>query len=48
MRPGVAESYARWGGFDEFAGKRIFEHAGLRGHYAKEFNTEGAEKRGEE
>ena len=28
---------------DEFAREGIFEHAGLGGHYAKEFNTEGAE-----
>jgi hypothetical protein len=51
MGPGVPEGYAGRGGFDEFARERIFEHAGLRGHYAKEFNTEHAEdteKRGEE
>jgi hypothetical protein len=32
MSPGVAEGDAGRGGFDEFAGEGVFEHAGLRGH----------------
>jgi hypothetical protein len=42
MREGVAKSYARRRGFDEFTGGRTFEHAGLRGH-DEEFNTERTE-----
>ena len=30
-------------GFDEFAGKRVFEHAGLRGHDGRLFYTGGEE-----
>ncbi len=43
MGEGVAESDARRGGFDEFAGTGIIEHAGLGGHVGVSFYTGGKE-----
>ena len=42
MSPGVAEGDAGGSRFDEFARVGIFEHTGLGGHGADEFNTENA------
>jgi hypothetical protein len=46
MGPGVAKSDAGRSGFDEFTRERIFEHAGLRGHDAKNL-TQRAQRRGD-
>jgi hypothetical protein len=45
MRESVAESDARGGGFDEFAGGRAIEHAGLSGHVGRSFYTGGKRKK---
>src|SRR5229473_2725914 len=41
---GVAQSYTGRGGFDCTAGRRTFEHAGLRGHVGDSFYTGGGRK----
>jgi hypothetical protein len=44
MREGVAESDARRGGCDQFAGTRVIKHAGLSSHDGDSFYTGGKEK----
>ena len=44
MREGVAESDARRGGFDQFAGARAVKHAGLSSHDGTSLYTGGREK----
>lgn len=46
MGPGIAQRDAGRSGFDQFTRERIFEHAGLCGHYAENLTHESAEKRG--
>ncbi len=41
MGKGVAEGDAGRAGFDEFAGARAIEHAGLSGHYGSSLYTGG-------
>ena len=41
MREGITESDEGRRSFDQFAGTRGFEHAGLGGHYGRLFYTAG-------
>ena len=46
VREGVAESDARRGGIDVFAGARAIEHARLSGHVGLSFYTGGTRRKG--